>query len=235
MEGEVVPDADAQDRRRGPGEPAFLKPLTTKDFLPSLITILHTVPCCRYAFLAKQDLRLNYGTQDQISNWWSGESIELSSVRMLDQDGHGENNDPLELVYEMQRLMAFLDKTTRAYGSAAALSRLPAINDNHSDSFTSRFLKAWEKVSRALQSNENQPRSLFASETITEERREIEQYMLDVSPNALPTKGEETLYDAIDKTLWQDSTSSTKQGLRLDVVAPILLSMLRCVRDLSTY
>lgn len=221
LEGEVVPDADAQDRRRAPGEPAFLKPLTTKDFLPSLITILHTVPRCRHAFLAKKDLRLNYGTQDQISSWWSGESIELSSVRMLDQAGNEESNDPLELVHELQRLMAFLDKTTRAYGSAAALARLPAINDNSILPMTSKFLKAWEKVSHRMQSPQEQSSSLFASETVNDERRDVEQLMLEISPSALPSVPDETLYDAIDKTLWHDSS---RQNLRLDVVAPVLLS-----------
>jgi hypothetical protein len=215
---EIVPDVEGAERQRKPGEPAFLKPLPFKDFLPSLITILHTIPGCRSAMLASQDLLLHYGHPGQ---WWSGESVEVSRTIGPDYDANREGM--FDMINEVQRLMAFLDKTTRSYGSAAALARLPALNEPYAmEDHSVRFLKAWRKASAVLQSDSSQ-QPLFMSQTAPEGQREPDVvHMVTISASDLPTESGETLYDVLDRSLWQGSATGSRPGAWLETVAPVL-------------
>jgi len=215
---EIVPDVEGTERQRKSGEPAFLKPLPFKDFLPSLITILHTIPGCRSAMLASQDLLLHYGQPGQ---WWSGESVEVARTIGPDYDANREGM--FDMVNEMQRLIAFLDKTNRSYGSAAALARLPALNEPYAmDDHSVRFLKAWKKASSVLQSGSSQ-QPLFVSTTAPEGQREPDiVHMVNIAASDLPTETGETLYDVLDKSLWQGSATGSRPGAWLETVAPVL-------------
>ena len=215
---EIVPDVEGIERQRKPGEPAFLKPLPFKDFLPSLITILHSIPGCRSAMLANQDLLLHYGHPGQ---WWSGESVEVPRTIGPDYDANREGM--FDMVNEVQRLMAFLDKTNRSYGSAAALARLPALNESHAmEDHSVRFLKAWRKASAVLQSDSSQ-QPLFVSTTAPEGQREPDVvHMVNIAASDLPNEPGETLYDVLDKSLWQGSATGSRPGAWLENVAPVL-------------
>lgn len=208
---------DVLERSRQRSEPAFLKPLSGKDFLPSLVTILHSIPRCRHLLLAKHDLLLNYG---QNTHWWSGESIEVSRVMDLDHNYGRDSMDILDGIHEIQRLMAFLDKTNRAYGSAAALARLPAINESYSmDGGCQGFLNMCEKSSRLIQSNANQP-SLFLSSTASANNVPSESVtMLKLGLNDIPAEAGSTLYDVLDRYLNIEAAT----GVWLERLAPVLV------------
>jgi hypothetical protein len=219
FERAIVPNVEVSVRKREVGQNAFLKPYHEPDLLPGLITILHSIPRCRYALLAKQDTRLNYGENDQ---WFSGESIEVARTRIAGQD---DNQDELmDMVNEVQRLMAFLDKTTRAYGSADALIRLPILNledeysqrQNMPNRQASRFLKTWTKASDLLQSNRNEPLHFVSSSEGGDEDDRV--HMLSFSVDDLPRIEEETLYDCIDRAVWRGSEA---KGLK--TIAPVLI------------
>lgn len=103
----------ASGRVRDDGAPAFLKPFShNNNPLPALVTILHSIPQCRNIFLAP-----NYGQESYAvsGDWWNAEPSSMPSYKSYRNE---------HLVREMQRLTAFLDRTQRAYGSAAKLQDL---------------------------------------------------------------------------------------------------------------
>lgn len=109
------------DRKRQPGEPVFLKPTNSgSSNLSAAFTILHSIPSAREALLARNYCRSDYGHDDQ---WWDGQNIRILRIINVDDE---ESQIPEELV-EVQRLIAFLDQSTRAYGSAEGIA---TIGDN---------------------------------------------------------------------------------------------------------
>jgi len=110
-------DARPADRRRPrlrgggigqePGAPVFLRcrDPTASHYLGNLLTIWHTIPAARNAFL-KLDSKSprNYGSNPE---WWKG-------VPMSDSGGPFWED-------ELHRLMAFLEYTERSYGSVDTL------------------------------------------------------------------------------------------------------------------
>ncbi|RPB07605.1 hypothetical protein P167DRAFT_609376 [Morchella conica CCBAS932] len=124
---EIFLDPFPADRKRIQGDPSFLRPDKSGGNLAALITILHAIPGAREALLFRTLVSPDYGHDDQ---WWNGQTIR--KLRIVNVDEHLEAFAPEEIV-EAQRLMAFLDQTTRAYGSVEGLSSLQSIqNDPHS-------------------------------------------------------------------------------------------------------
>lgn len=114
------------ERKRPPdGAPAFLRPSFSSYYLGGALSILHTIPRARDSFLVRSVLLPDYGRN---SKWWSGEKIGFS--RAVDLDGPSFSvPDAEEIIHELQRLMAFLGGTNRAYGSVDVLAELPKIRD----------------------------------------------------------------------------------------------------------
>lgn len=124
---EIFLDPFPADRKRIQGDPSFLRPDKSGGNLAALITILHSIPGAREALLFRILVGPDYGHDDQ---WWNGQAIR--KLRIVNVDEDLEAFAPEEIV-EAQRLMAFLDKTTRAYGSVEGLSSLQSIqNDPYS-------------------------------------------------------------------------------------------------------
>lgn len=110
------------DRKRQPGEPVFLKPTNSgSSNLSAAFTILHSIPSAREALLARNYCRSDYGHDDQ---WWDGQNIRILRIINVDDE---ESQIPEELV-EVQRLIAFLDQSTRAYGSAEGIATIGDID-----------------------------------------------------------------------------------------------------------
>ena len=113
------------DRQRKEGEPAFFKPSSDGFHLGPALAIFHSIPTAREALLAPQYVIDDYGYNER---WWSGEKIEGSRItNIADHDGTEEmvaEPEPSEVVLEVQRLMAFLDRTMRGYGSVDSLARM---------------------------------------------------------------------------------------------------------------
>ncbi|KAF2750255.1 hypothetical protein M011DRAFT_484107 [Sporormia fimetaria CBS 119925] len=106
-----VPDAAAGNRKREENGPAIIKPLPSENYLPALITIAQTIPQLRNQLLAREIVHDNYKTKE---DWWkTGTPNESGSMEL----GSEEQSQNVEFLYELQRLMAFLHGTRRAYGS----------------------------------------------------------------------------------------------------------------------
>ncbi|KAF1957364.1 hypothetical protein CC80DRAFT_42925 [Byssothecium circinans] len=116
---EYIPDAILFDQIRSSETPAFLKPATSPEYLPALLTILHTIPLYRNALLTPNVTLENYGLGDE---WWKGNAG--GQARTVDNDADVGSTADLELVHETQRLMAFLDKSVRSYASLDTLFQL---------------------------------------------------------------------------------------------------------------
>lgn len=144
---EVMPDLEPADRVNLKGQPRCLRPLPSHDYLPNLISILHSIPLARKALLMPLNTRSSYG---QDSEWWKGHSIRMprivSTADLSSVEPASTESD--DMVAEMQRLIALLDASSRSYGSVDSLLRLDAVNNVTSDipgqGLVDRVLHAWE-------------------------------------------------------------------------------------------
>lgn len=145
---EFIPDVEINQRKREEGGPAFIKPLPSGDYLSALFTILHSIPLVRNAFLSLENLLPNYGHD---GNWWTGTAITPSGPTEI--GSRSTINPELELIHEVQRVVAFLDRTDRAYGSLEPLCNLDGfikaaaelIDDYNKPDFH-KFLIGWESA-----------------------------------------------------------------------------------------
>ena len=215
-----MPDVDAVDRRRIEGEPVSLKHMLRPDFLPALINILHTVPPLHDYLLSTDAVLDDYGYN---SHWWSGESIEAPTVSYYDDSVMTNASDASfpPIVAEVQRLMAFLDKTERSYGSAEPLSRVHSISileqtGAERKSLLFRFLEAWE--SRAgLQ-------SAFRTTILDKDGTKTFVHGYPI-PSGIPSAGKEpTLIELLDNIIWDKQPNGDFEAENfLEDVAPVLI------------
>ena len=134
----VSQEPPPQERKRQPGVPAFLKPSPPSYNLPGALTILHSIPHAREALLARKFTLPYYGEDPK---WWCGEKIQTSLVISAEREAQIEGYaDACEELAEIQRLMAFLDHTDRAYGSIEVLSSLPRAQEQE---LTCMFFHRW--------------------------------------------------------------------------------------------
>ena len=201
-------DPEPKERARGVAEePAFLKPLPNGDLLPSLITILHSIPRCRKELLSKDDLQPEFKYSDR---WWEGDTIE--STRVTSTEETNDEQPSLEIIYETQRLMAFLDRTNRAYGSAEALAKMMPINKLvPSEADYVRFLMQWDVLAMSNISStvhELGPwSSMFTSKMVIsphiQNSIQVDQIArrIRLTSDHFSDVGDLTLYDGLDKAI----------------------------------
>lgn len=192
---------------RQDGEPAFLKPLPRHDFLPALLTILHTIPQCREALLFRDNLLDDYGESPQ---WWEGDDVRRSAISFSENledfsDSRvDQRHEDGKLIHETQRLMAFLDNTHRSYGSAASLRRLPAVDMyQYNSPLYDRFLLAWERAANSfMQLNQRLFTSVIRPDPESDwDEQDVRTF--SIMPQDPKTVQSWTLYDALDEALWQ--------------------------------
>lgn len=122
-------------RKRNHPAPAFLQ--AGKDHrLGAIITILSHIPMAKNALLSSGDTPRSYGYEN---DWWEGKSIVPQGGRQsehLSLDVETRHNDAFSIPHpdfyeELHRLIAFLDTTDRAYGSADSLAVSSALDPDH--------------------------------------------------------------------------------------------------------
>ena len=142
---EILLNPVPADRMRGTNMPAFLKPSQAEHRLSALLKILQTIPLSREALLNREHLLPDYGYN---SEWWDGYPIKISRIVNLSSDG--QHTDELEVVHEVQRLVAFLEKTERAYGSVEALASFDGIRQSSKSTVIANFLEQWRTATERL-------------------------------------------------------------------------------------
>lgn len=139
---EFIPDLDPPQRKREGDEPVFMKPLPSSDYLPALVTILHSIPAVRNAVLAFPIVAHNYGYNP---SWWSGTPIRPLGPKEVSAESSLASTRYTEVIQESQRLMAFLDQSARSYGTVEVLGGFKAIEeavepDSSVESLAGKFL-----------------------------------------------------------------------------------------------
>ncbi|KKZ63681.1 hypothetical protein EMCG_01988 [[Emmonsia] crescens] len=211
---------DPEERKRVNDEPIFLRPSEEADYLAGFLTILHAIPLAREALLLRDKVIDDYGSDLQ---WWNGQPINLPSLVTLADDGYMDERVHDDVLLEAQRLMAFLDSTHRAFGSIDALANLKSVQSWSNEYNVGQFLESWQRAAVAA-TPDNQLATIFSSLaykrpfSVDEEPIDKEFFALE-----LPVHSDlvETLYDAIDVSMWQDSPDSELDDIWIDRVGEV--------------
>jgi hypothetical protein len=217
---EVVEDPPPAERQRRPGEPAFLRPSTRlgSENLAALLTIYHSIPLAREALLLPNYQPLSYGYDPQ---WWTGHHIEVPKIVSLDENAAQYNRD--DVLIETQRLMAFLDDTSRAYASIDALADLPNYHEKEAESELSRFLEAWNDGAM-IRSRDDPLTQVFSSHgiRIDPNTSTMDKYFTSLEPMVDP-ESDQNFIDILDSIIWYDQlTDRALNDIWIDEIGEIV-------------
>lgn len=227
---EVIMSPDPKDRKRIAGEPAFIRPSSNNLYLGGFLTILHEIPLAREALMLRKKVLFDYG---QDSQWWNGQAINLPKIVTV-HEGQNGDNDWDDIIYETQRLMAFLGSTDRAFGSSDALANLKTLHDYSSDSeeAITRFLETWHRA--ALRAEPDNPLStIFQSHAYkrtpfddpVEDDDPISRELFIFEPQVEQDHGQ-TLYDVLDTAIWSDRPGENMDDVWLEHLGEVLIMKL---------
>ena len=199
---EILLNPEPHDRKRQPNTPAFFKTPSTGHSLSALIKILHAIPMAREALINRNRILQDYGHE---KDWWDGTPVKVLRVVNVDAGGRKINED--DVIYEAQRLMAFLDRTDRAYGSTNVLAGLDGIGlqDNGKGL---NFLSLWQA---AIARFESPLADIFESvgtkvdPNYPEDARSERVTYFTVKVDSETAGKGLTLYEALDHILWVDA------------------------------
>ncbi|KAJ5176690.1 uncharacterized protein N7482_002567 [Penicillium canariense] len=224
---EVVISPDPEDRRRVDGEPAFIRPTNDNLYLGGFLTILHEIPLAREALLLRNRMLYDYGQEPQ---WWNGQPISLPKIVTVHDQQNGDN-DWDDVLYETQRLMAFLDSTQRAFGSSDALAKLKDITSFSSDSeeVVTRFLETWQAA--AVRADPDNPLTTafmshaYKRSPFDEGDDPISKELFIFEPVVEQEHGQ-TLYDLLDTAIWSDRPGEELDDVWLEHVGEVVIMKL---------
>ncbi|KAI9829607.1 MAG: hypothetical protein M1826_005497 [Phylliscum demangeonii] len=147
------------------------------------------------------------------------------------QDYHDANKWALlgqqedQVVFETQRLMAFLDSTDRSYGSIEGLANLPELKGCDPDTAVKDYIELWlEAVQRK---DPSMHCTLFDSvgvKLLTPTKEELSRLpftVLDLKEDHAADKAAYTLYDALDDMIWEGHTDANETVVYLESVGDI--------------
>ncbi|KAF2028373.1 hypothetical protein EK21DRAFT_90659 [Setomelanomma holmii] len=203
---EVIPDPAPSERQRKQGQPGFLKPSPRFNYLPALISILHTIPLFRDFLLASSVTQRSYWMGD---DWWKGSPA--IPARIIDTTTGLEEAHGLDILHETQRLMAFLDKSDRAYATVTSMLELdgwkesrPPMEDDDDDLL--KFLMLWSAAYDAQVPDE--PLDGWVRSVVNVGERSVQNFVFDgtiIREGANPGL---SVYDVLDENLFSSATGS---------------------------
>lgn len=204
---EVIADPLPSQRQREEGQPAILKPSPNFNHLQSLIPILHSIPQFRNALLSPGVVGTEYWVGE---DWWRG--IASPSARIIDESKGLAETHGLDILYEAQRLMAFLDNTDRIYGSVNALlnmdawkeSRPTGLEDDDDDLL--KFLLLWGFAFQAQVPDADLNGALRSVVNVAGQH--VENFILDGTVTRNSSRPDISVYDVLDETLFSGSNGS---------------------------
>lgn len=199
---EILLNPEPHGRKRQPNSPAFFKTPSTGHRLSALIKIFHAIPMAREALLNRTRTLQDYGHE---KDWWDGIPVKVLRIVNMDADGRRINED--DVVYEAQRLMAFLDKTDRAYGSTNVLAGLEGVGLQEDDK-ASTFMSTWQAaVARSGSPLANIFESVGTKLDPNDPEDARSEHILYLNVNVdNETSGKGlTLYEALDHLMWGDA------------------------------
>ena len=211
----IFQDPEPAERKRDVNTPAFLKPSIDNHRLGALLTIYHQIPLVREIFLDRKNVLPSYGSDNE---WWTGKAIELPGM-------NGSEDTRCQVGQEMQRLMAFLDKTDRSYGSVDALAYLPAVQEQYrtyGDGVEVSVMRAYRELLGASDSA-GAIKKLFSIGAAGTNEADSQEFCILRFELPQTDSDQETFYDITDAALWNldplDLSNSSYLGHIADVVA----------------
>ena len=231
---EIWLNPEPADRKRDGTKPAFLRPSTQCPRLPGLIKILQTIPLTRETMVCRDLLLSDYGRHPE---WWDGISIRIPQTFHEADDRLHHNLE--EVLYETQRLMAFLENTERAYGSVDSLVDISGMGSMKEEATVSQFVKAWQAAIGHVDLKLNLQEIV---ESVAVNRELDGQKMVNdvIFSNLLCQIDEETadkgrtLYDVVDELLWTNNAVSDAQDIYLETVADVFIIDIKRVNEASS-
>ncbi|KAH7074596.1 hypothetical protein BKA63DRAFT_513308 [Paraphoma chrysanthemicola] len=203
---EVIPDPAPTDRQRESGQPAILKPSPRFNYLPALISILHSIPLFRNALLAPTITQRSYWMGD---DWWKGSPAV--PARIIDTAAGLDEAHALDILHETQRLMAFLDKSDRAYATVSSMMELdgwkesqPNLEDDDDDLL--KFLILWSAAYQAQVPDAQLDGSVRSIVSIGDSS--VENFVFDASIVREGARSGISIYDVLDEHLFSTATGS---------------------------
>lgn len=216
-------------RMRAEGSPALLRGRQTGhslSILSALLTILHAIPLARNNFLCAGEQPASYG---QDPEWWKGGRIQPAGVLEADRTMRLEtiiNNDSdeddiyeprstntenaRELMDEIHRLMAFLDCTTRAYGTADRITDSRMVQEGHGSDACQNFFEALRRLALpGMQQTFYSDVQLLASTNLSVPTRRESFAILDIKVDAVDGLSGQLcapndLYSVMDNLYWDN-------------------------------
>ncbi|KAI2473852.1 hypothetical protein F4781DRAFT_379131 [Annulohypoxylon bovei var. microspora] len=217
----VQADPTPSQRKRGPDSPAFLRQ-TREHRLGFLLSIFHKIPLVRNILLQYGTPAKNYGHN---SEWWRGQPILKHEY--LAAMARGESTWGIEaqteFSEELHRLMAFLDRTERGYGSVDPLVDTKEVDPNPGAWVFDPEEKLFELLKEEAKNNpaydidpmitvgtilpcalppSDGSQSDGDGDSSSDEERETSFALLDVQLDHEQYSWVNTFYDALDNLLW---------------------------------
>ncbi|KAK2794021.1 hypothetical protein FQN50_009955 [Emmonsiellopsis sp. PD_5] len=215
---EVVIHPDPEERRRVDDKPVFLRPSNEAEYLAGFVTIAHAIPLAREALLLRDKVVDDYGKDSQ---WWNGQPIDLPHLISMTDDSSVDENASEDILIETQRLMAFLDSSHRAFGSPDPLAGLKAVQTWNTENSVGKFLESWQQA--AVSATPNNPLATIFS-SLAYRRQANDADLVDKEFFALELSVESkhaTLYDAVDASIWQDSSDTDFDDIWIEEMAEV--------------
>lgn len=220
---EVVEHPAPSKRRRVPGHPAFLRGSPETGYNAALLNIYHSIPLAREALIFPPLKISSYGHN---LDWWSGTSNENQKHLSLQEIPPGAE-DKRRFAAEIQCLMAFLDNTSRAYGSVDALSEMNYYQRTTGDTSTSRLFEAWRRAS--VEDFPDEPLSQVFT-TVATRGPEVEG-ALPEEKDMLQIEGSVhrimTQSEFLDKIVWADKWNTRPEDVWMESFGHVLTLRLR--------
>ncbi|KAI0840102.1 hypothetical protein F5Y06DRAFT_263648 [Hypoxylon sp. FL0890] len=222
----IKTDPNPSERKRNPEAPAFLR--QTKDHrVGSILSIYHKIPLVRNILLQCGTPARNYGHN---SEWWRGQPIlkhEHLAAMARGETIWGDEAHP-EFAEELHRLMAFLDRTERAYGTVDGLIDTKAIDPSFGAWMPDVEEKLFDAIKEEASNNPDcdlepmttigtilpcaQPSSDASqsegdADSYNDEERDTPFVFLDLQLDHEQYAWVNTFYDALDYLLWSHALS----------------------------
>ena len=196
---EYIADPIPSQRQREEGQPAILKPSPRFNYFPAALTILHSIPQYRNALLSPAVTQDDYWVGDE---WWRGNPSGRS--RIMDSSVGWDEAYGLDIIYEAQRLIAFLDNTDRAYTTIESMLDLdawknleaPLLEDPDDDLL--KFLILWS-AAYAKQNPEFQINGTLRS--VVNAQQQVNSFVLDSTVTTRDGRATD-IYDVLDDTFF---------------------------------
>lgn len=203
---EVIADSIPSQRKREEGEPAILKPSPNFNYLTALIPILHSIPLYRNALLTPAVRHDDYWMGDE---WWKGNVSP--PARVIDHSIGLAESQKRDIVYETQRLIAFLDGSERMYASVGAMLDSDAWREyqgdvSDPDDDILKFLMSWSEAYEMLTPNASLKGSLKTVFDVGGELRDT--FLLDGTVTRNTARSGLDIYDVLDDTLFSPATGN---------------------------